>query len=77
MKIVQNENTLRDLPTLTLESFHLHSRYIVQILVHSHFDLVNLLLAVEAPDTVSELVFQMAVELTNIHLVSVQQKRLV
>ena len=58
-------------------SFHLHSRYIVQILVHSHFDLVSWLLALERTESVSELVTQMAVELINIHLISVQQKRLV
>ena len=55
--------------------FHLHSRYIVQILVHSHFYLVSLLPALEATELVSEPVTQMAVELINIHLISVQQKR--
>ena len=48
---------------------------IVQILVHSHFDLASWLLALEATEPVSELVTQMAVELINIHLNSVQQKR--
>ena len=47
----------------------------VQILVHSHFDLVSWLLALEATEPVSEQVTQMAVELINIHLISVQQKR--
>ena len=56
--------------------FHLHSRYIVQILVHSHFDLVSSPLALEATEPVSEPVTQMVVELINIHLISVQQKRL-
>ena len=46
-------------------SFHL------KILVHSHFDLVSWLLALEATEPVSELVTQMAVELINIHLISV------
>ena len=49
--------------------FHLHSRYIVQILVHSHFDLVSLPLALEATEPVSELVTQMALELINNHLI--------
>ena len=58
-----------------LGSFYLHSRYLVQILVISHFDLVSLFLALEATEPVSELVTQMAVELINIHFISVQQKR--
>ena len=45
---------------------------IVQILVHSHFDLVSWFLALEATEPVSELVTQMAVELINIYLISVQ-----
>ena len=49
--------------------------YIVQILVHSHFDLVSWLLALEATEPVSEPVTQMAVELINNHLISIQQKR--
>ena len=42
----------------------------------SHFDLVSLLLALEATELVSELVTQMAVELINNDFISVQQKRL-
>ena len=42
---------------------------------HSHFDLVNWLLALEATEPVSELVIQMALELINLHLISLQQKR--
>ena len=53
--------------------FHLHSRYVVQILVHSDFDLVGSLLALEATEPVSELVAQMALELINNHLIAVQQ----
>ena len=53
-------------------SFHLQ---ILQILVHSHFDLVGWLLALEATEPVSELVTQMAVELINVHLISAQKKR--
>ena len=57
--------------------FHLHS-----ILVQSHFKLVSSVLALEATEPVSELVSepvsepvtQMAVELINNHLISVQQK---
>ena len=45
---------------------------IVQILVYSH--LVSWLLALEVTELVSEPVTQMAVELINIHLISVQQK---
>ena len=46
-----------------------------QILVQSHFELVSSVLALEATEPVSELVTQMAVELINNHLISVQQKR--
>ena len=53
--------------------------YIVQILVQSHFDLVSSPLDLEATEPVSEPVSepvtQMAVELINNHLISVQQKR--
>ena len=55
-------------------SFHLHSKK-VQILVHSHFDLVNSLLALEATELVSQLVTQMALEMINNHLILIQQKR--
>ena len=52
--------------------FHLHSRYIVQI----HFKLVvSLILALEATELVSQPVAQMAVQMININLISVQQKR--
>ena len=55
--------------------FHLHSRYLAQILVQSHFELVSLVLALEATELVSEPLTQMAVELINNHLILVQQKR--
>ena len=45
--------------------------YIVQILVHTHFDLVSWLLDLEATEPVSETVTQMAVGLINIYLISV------
>ena len=48
---------------------------IAQILVQSHFELVSSVLALEATEPVSEPVTQMAGELINIHLISVQQKR--
>ena len=48
---------------------------IVKILVHSHFDLVSSLSALGATEPVSEPVTQMALELINNHLISVQQKR--
>ena len=57
------------------ELFHLHSRYLVQILVHSYFYLVSFLLALIATEPVPEPVTQMALELINNHLISVQQKR--
>ena len=41
----------------------------------SHFELVSSVLALEATEPVSEPVNQMAVELINNHLISVQQKR--
>ena len=47
------------------------------ILVQSHFELVSLVLALEATEPVSETVTQMVVELIYNHLISVQQKRLV
>ena len=46
-----------------------------QILVHSHLKLVSWLLGLEATEPVSEPATQMVVELMNIHLISVQQKR--
>ena len=48
---------------------------IVQILVHSTFDLVSSILAVEATEPISEPVTQMALEPINNHLILVQQKR--
>ena len=48
---------------------------IVQIIVHSHFELVSSLLALDATEPVSQPVTQMAVELINNHLISAQQKR--
>ena len=54
--------------------FHLHFRYI-QILVHSHLDPVSSLLALEATQPVTQPVTQMALELINKHLISIQQKR--
>ena len=50
---------------------------IAQILVQSHFELVGSVLALEATEPVSEPVTQMAGELINIHLISVQQKFIV
>ena len=50
--------------------FHLHSRYLVQILDHS-FELLSSLLSQEATKTISEPVFQIAVKLINIHLIPV------
>ena len=49
--------------------------YVVQILVHSHFDLVSLRIALEATEPVSEPGTQMVLELINNPLISVQQKR--
>ena len=46
--------------------------YIVQILVKSHFELVRSVLALEATEPVSEPLTQMAVEMINNHLISVQ-----
>ena len=48
---------------------------IVQILVQSHFELVSSVLALEATELLSEPVTQIAFELINNHLISVQQKR--
>ena len=44
-------------------------------IVKSHFELVRSVLALEATEPVSEPVTQMAVELINNHLISVQRKR--
>ena len=49
--------------------------YIVQILVHSHFELVSSPIAIDATEPVSQSVSQMAIEMINIHLISFQQKR--
>ena len=46
-------------------------------IAHLHFELVSCLLALEATELVSEPVTQMAIELYNIHLISIQQKRCV
>ena len=43
--------------------------------VQSHFELVSLVLALEATEPVSEMVTQMSVELINNHHISVQQMR--
>ena len=43
--------------------------------IQSHFELVSLVLALEATEPVSEPITQMAVELINNHFISVQQKR--
>ena len=51
------------------------SFYVVQILVDSNFDLAIWLLALEATESVSGPITEMAVELVNIHLISVLQKR--
>ena len=48
------------------------SRYVAEILVQSHFELVSSVLALEATEPVSEPVTQMVVELINNHLISVQ-----
>jgi hypothetical protein len=48
---------------------------IFQILVHSHFALVNSLLALDAPEPVSQPVIQMAINMITIHLVWVSQKQ--
>ena len=47
----------------------------IYILDSSNFDLVSSLVALEATELVSEPVTQMALELKNNHLISVQQKR--
>ena len=47
----------------------------IYILDSSNFELVSSVLALEATEPVSEPVTQMAVELINNHLISVQQKR--
>ena len=46
-----------------------------QRVISSHFELISSVLALEATELVSEPVTQMAVELINNHLISVQQKR--
>ena len=47
----------------------------IQILVHSHFEIVSSILALDATEPVSEPVTQMALELINNHLISVQPMR--
>ena len=58
----------------TVRSLHSLGLFIY-ILVHSHFDQVSLLAALAATELVSERVTEMALELINNHLISVQQKR--
>ena len=55
-------------------SLYMVGRFIY-ILVQSYFELVSSAIALEATEPVSEPVTQMAVELINNHLISVQQKR--
>ena len=43
--------------------------------IQSHFELVSSILGLEATEPVSELLTQMALELINSHIISVQQKR--
>ena len=45
--------------TAVLVLFHLHSRYLVQILVHSKFDLVRSVFVQFATRTVAQMVFEM------------------
>ena len=52
-------------------------KVLVQILVHSHFELVSSLLALDANELVSQPVTQMAIEMINIHLISVWQFHLI
>ena len=52
-----------------------HFIYIAQILVQSHFEQVSSVLALEATEPVPEPVTQIAIELINNHLISVQQNR--
>ena len=47
----------------------------VQIIVNSHFDLERLPLDLDATETVSQTGIEMTLELINIHVISVQQKR--
>ena len=51
------------------------SRQNINSVFQSHFELVSSVLALEATEPVSEPVTQMAVELINNHIISVQQKR--
>ena len=70
-----NYGTHRHTLKLVLHGVVSSTFQIVQKLVHSYFDLVRWILALEATELVSELVTQMAVELINIHLISVQQTK--
>ena len=69
------EKTVTELEKVTFILFLLLHRFvsstfqIVQILVHSNFELISSLLALDATEPVSELVTQMAVELINIHII--------
>ena len=47
-----------------------------QILVQSHFELVGLVLALEANEQISEPVTQIAVELINNHVISFQYSKI-
>ena len=60
---------------MDLGLFHLHSRYLVQILVHLKFDLVSWRLDLEATEIAFELVIQVAFELININFILEQQKK--
>ena len=60
-------------PKLSFSPWVVSSTFsIVQILVQSHFEQVSSVLALGGTEPVSESVTQMAVELINNHLISVQ-----
>ena len=72
-----NERFLRMLVSQTSSRLRFVSStfLIFQILVHSHFALVNSLLALDAPEPVSQPVIQMAINMITILLVWVRQKQ--
>ena len=56
--------------------FHLSKFKIVQIIAHSHFEPVSLLLALEATELVTEPVTEMPLESINNHLIFITTKEI-
>jgi hypothetical protein len=62
------------LPKLKKKSTVCFIYILVQILVHSYFELISSILELDATEAVSQTVSQMAFEMINVRMISVQQR---